>query len=121
MDPSSVAESLRIHWSPDGSRLAVETGTGSPEMSIDTYIVPLDRSVGTVLQDARYVQWSRDGRAIAFVTTTGPSSLPENQKRSPETIDVANADGSDRHVVARPSGDPDSFWFTWAALQGGGR
>jgi hypothetical protein len=115
MDPSSVAQSLRIHWSPDGSRIAVETGNASPETSIDTYIVPLDGSPGAVLKDARYAQWSRDGRVIAFVGTTGPSSYLEDQKRPPATIDVANADGSDRRVLVSPKGDPDSFWFIWAA------
>jgi hypothetical protein len=106
-------DAFRIHWSPDGSRLAIETATGRIETSIDTLIVPIDGSATTVIRDARRPDWSRDGQSIAVVGTTGPSSHRENEKPPPATIDVANADGSNRRVVAVPTGDLDGFYFVW--------
>jgi hypothetical protein len=78
-----------MEWSPDGSRLAV----------LDT-VVPVDGSDPLVLPEATRRRWSRDWSSMAFVASAGAP------------IEVANADGSNRHLVADP-GDND-FWVTWA-------
>jgi hypothetical protein len=111
--PQAPASPAALHWSPDGSRLAIEAARDAPEVSIDTFIVPVDGSTTVVLHDARRAVWSRDGQGIAVVGATGPSGLPEGTPISPRTIDVANAGGSNRRVIAVPQGDLDGFWFVW--------
>jgi WD40 repeat protein len=105
---------VRLVWSPDGSRLAVERGNDEGT-SINTSIVAFDGSPAIVLKDARRAAWSRDGLAIAVVGTTGPSSRLENDPIPPATIEVANADGSGRRTIAVPTGDLDAFRVLWAA------
>jgi WD40-like Beta Propeller Repeat len=115
----SWSGTLPIHWSPDGSRLAIEAASGSFKngglpSSIDTIIVPVDGSAPAVLEDARRPQWSRDGRSIAVVHTTGSDDRREGDPIPPAQIDVVAFDGSDRHEVADPTGTEEGFWFTWA-------
>lgn len=105
---------LPIRWSPDGSRLAVEVSRDAVGTTIDTVIVPIDGTTPVVLKDSRRAQWSRDGSSIAFVGSTG---LNEGGLGPPiSTIEIADADGSNHRVVVVPTGDPDGFWFEWAAL-----
>ena len=75
----------------------------------------MDGSKPIVLQDARRAEWSRDGKSIAFVGTTGPYAHLENDPVPPATIDVVNADGSNRRTVAVTTGDLGGFSFIWAA------
>ncbi len=117
---ASDAGTMPLNWSPDGSTLAIEIAGGAVSQgkaptSIDTILVPIDGSTPVVLRNARQPAWSPDGQLIALVTTIGwPSGRRENDPVPPATIDVANADGSNRHVVADPAGNED-FWFVWAA------
>ena len=106
---------LPIEWSPDGSRFTIEVANGKAGTSIDTIIVPMDGSKPVVLQDARRAEWSRDGKSIAFVGTTGPYAHLDDDPVPPATIDVVNADGSNRRTVAAPTGDLGGFSFIWAA------
>ena len=91
-----------IRWSPDGSRLAIESGVGDAGSSVATYIVPINEAPVVVLRDAARPAWSPDGRSILMIGRTGTAA----------TIDIANADGSDRHAVGdAPTGDSGQvFW-----------
>lgn len=108
---------VAIHWSPDGTRLAIEAGNGrsGADSSIDTWIVPVDGSVPVVLRDARSVSWSPDGTELALVHQAGPATHLENEPITPATIEVADADGGNRRKVATPTGDLDGFYVMWAA------
>ena len=106
----------RMHWSPDGTRLAIEAGNGQrgKKTSIDTYLVAIDGSAAVVLRDARSVTWSPDGTELAFVHRTGPVNDPDDPPGTPATIEVVGADGADRRQVAVPSGDSDGSYMLWA-------
>lgn len=106
----------RIHWSPDGTRLAIEAGNvrTTDVASIDTYVVAVDGSAPIVLRDARSVAWSPDGTELAFAHWSGP--LPADPVPASEaTIEVIGADGADRRQIVVPSGDLDGIHFVWAA------
>jgi Tol biopolymer transport system component len=106
----------RIHWSPDGTHLAIEAGNGrsGTKTSIDTYLVAVDGSTQAVLRDARSVAWSPDGTELAFLHWTGPTALGDNETVAPATIEVADADGTDRRQVSTPPGNPDGLQVLWA-------
>jgi len=110
-----------IRWSSDASRFVIEVGAGAVDKdgaptAIDTMIVPIADATPVVLHDARRPEWSRDGRSIAFVRTTGVYAPREDGPVPPATIEVANADGSGRHlVIAIPKADLHYFTFEWAA------
>jgi Tol biopolymer transport system component len=77
-----------IHWAPDSARLAVVVGPGDTPA---TLIVRTDdwtatASSGTGIDD---VAWSPDGRFIAFM----------DRSSKPGQIDIANRDGSGRHMI----------------------
>ena len=83
-------------WSPDGERLAF---VGGPSKHIlfggNIYVVSADGS-GLVQVtsglDAALGSWSPDGTRLAFVENQGTAMA------------VVNADGTDRHVIARDRG-----------------
>ena len=103
-----------LKWSPDGTRVSIETSNGrsGSDSSIDTYIVPLDGSPQTVLEDARQVAWSPDGAMIGVVHEHGGLNLRENDPVPVRAVDIAASDGSGRHQVARLRGD--GGYFVWA-------
>ncbi len=105
----------RIHWSPDGTRLAIEAGNGrsGTATSIDAYLVAVDGTAQGFLRDARSVAWSPDGTELAFVHRTGPASDPD-EPAATATIEVAGADGADRRQIAVPSGDLEGLQVLWA-------
>jgi dipeptidyl aminopeptidase/acylaminoacyl peptidase len=111
----NCVEQVPIHWSPDGTRLAIEVATDVSGTSIDTIVIALDGSQPVLLKDAQRAQWSRDGQSVAVLGTTGPSDRAENDAVSPVSVDVVNADGSDRHVVVDLPAGADTPGFTWAA------
>jgi Tol biopolymer transport system component len=112
----TLPDSGRIHWSPDGKRLAIEAGNGltGPAASIDTYVVAADGSAHSVLRDARSVVWSPDGTELAFIHRTGPTDLGDGVTPASLPIEVVGADGSARRQVAVATGDPDAFHILWA-------
>lgn len=114
IDYGSGAGFYVLKWSPDGMRISITTWNGLPgsDSSIDTYIVPLDGSSVTVLKDARQVAWSPDGSMIAMVHEQGGLDLRENDPVPVRAVDIAAADGSGRHQVARLRGD--GGYFVWA-------
>jgi Tol biopolymer transport system component len=107
--PGHVGLNSAVRWSPDGTRLAVQMGTPSADQptgqaaASDTVIASVDGSQSVVLRDATRPVWSADGSRLAVLATSGTQP----------TIDVVNADGTDRHsVAAAPSGDFGQF--SWA-------
>ncbi len=107
----SVEASERIHWSPDGTRLAIEAGNGrsGKATSIDTYLVAVDGSSQVVLRDARSVAWSPDGTELAFVHRHGPTDPGDDVTAASLPIEVVGADGADRRKVAVATGDPGNL------------
>ena len=83
-------------------------------MSIDTYLVALDGSEPRALRDARFAVWSPDGTELAFLHRIGPNYLPDDGPAAPATLEVSDADGSDRRQIPLPAGDFDEFSVRWA-------
>lgn len=106
----------RIHWSPDGTRLAVEAGNGrsGTATSIESYLVAVEGSAPVVVRNARSVAWSPDGTELAFIHQTGPGHDPDNPPAAPATIEVVAADGADQRQVAVLRRDLDEFDILWA-------
>jgi hypothetical protein len=90
LSPTRGARNFRLTWSPDATRLAIETENDA-HTSVDTVIVGFDGSSTLVLRDTMRMAWSPDGRMI----------------------DIVNADGSDRRTIAVPTGDSGGYWFRW--------
>jgi len=94
------------HFSPDGRRVIytkfVRGNYGQPDAESDAAVFDFASRTETLLtHDGVSVQpvWSPDGKQIAHGTLTGNG------------VWVMNADGSDAHVIARPSGRPDDMWW----------
>jgi TolB protein len=85
-----------VTWSPDGTRLVYQAGDPGGE---DLWTVNADGSGERRLTDTPYPiseyrpAWSPDGTTIAFQRID--HSIPST------TVNVMNADGSDRHRVSR--------------------
>jgi TolB protein len=90
-------------WSPDGRMIAFLSVRSHNQ---DIYVLDLDTNATQRVTrhpaDDREPAWSPDGRRIAYVTWSGEAGL---------RIQIMNADGSDKHVLARkaekPSWSPD--------------
>jgi Tol biopolymer transport system component len=103
-----------LHWAADGAHIAIEASNGlrGSDASIDTYIVPLDGSATTVLEDARQAAWSPDGTMIGVVHDQSPPSRTEDDPVPTRAVDVAASDGTGRREVAPLKGD--GGYFVWA-------
>ena len=102
-DPQMEADA---QWSPDGSKIAFRSGREISVMNADGTNVQRLTSRTNDLPNT--FTWSPDGSRIAFISA-GPSG---NQPSGVE-IDVANADGTGKVVVRRPT--PPNNIFTQLA------
>ena len=90
------------NWSPDGQRIAFESGGGGKDANIDIYLMNADGSgLQQLTRDADWNEepvWSPDGQRIAFI-----SNRDDNWE-----IYVMNADGSDQTRLTRDEEVPPS-------------
>jgi Tol biopolymer transport system component len=88
-------------WSPDGRRLAFDRNAFGPT-GWDIWVVNSDGSHPMPLiasgADEQGAAWSPDGKTIAYGSSRG---APPRYKR----IWLANADGSDQHLLTRRVGE----------------
>ncbi len=102
------------HFSPDGTRLAYTKflvgGYGAPNAQTDVVVYDFASAKETQLTSTGKSfgpVWSPDGQRIAFSSTTNGGSLR-----------IMNADGSNSHLVAAPSGAvDDQAWgdYAWSS------
>ncbi len=99
------------HFSPDGTRLVytkflVGNSDADPNLQSDVMLYDFRTQSETQLTHTRtgfQPAWSPDGTQIAFGTTAGSA------------LSIMNADGSNAHVIASPSGAlNDQHWGDYA-------
>jgi len=105
-----LPEILSFDWSPDGSKFVMDAGThivvDFGRFSTNIYAAAIDgTNLVNLTHDKNILNdqpaWSPDGKQIAFVSW---------DQTKPATIDVINADGSNRRSIASgsyPSWSPD--------------
>ena len=97
LGPDVSLEFVDLHWSPDGTRVAVAARPSWESSTGTLYLVPIDGSPTTEVADAGQPVWSPDGRYLAFLSADGAGAR----------IEVANADGSGRRSVTDDTVHPD--------------
>jgi TolB protein len=89
LGPDVSLEFVDLHWSPDGTRVALTSYTSAEQLAGTLYLVSIDASPTVKIADAWNPVWAPDGRYLAFLSARGGATR----------IDVANADGSGRRSM----------------------
>jgi dipeptidyl aminopeptidase/acylaminoacyl peptidase len=114
-------------WSPDGSRIAFIAQTGGGDSTAQVFVLPMTGGepvqVTSAPNDVQQIDWSPDGKVIAYVTadaaasvdkfndafTVGNNDYLQTAAPSPNHIWLAASDGSwHKRLTAGPKGLPST-------------